>query len=109
MADAYLTVSTIAADSAMRSRVAAAYAAEQNGPESAGAESWAYSNAYWWASSPSWAEKWDYATNTGNESPGGDPAVITDADILAQVQLMLTPPEPPPPPQIPEIDNTLPT
>ena len=93
--DAYLTISTVAADSAMRSRVAAAYAKEQDGPEANGAESWAYSNAFWWASAPGWAAAWDYAVNTGNESPGADPAVITDAQILAQVQMMLTPPEPP--------------
>jgi hypothetical protein len=73
----------------MRSRVAAAYAAEQSGPESAGAENWAYSSSYWWASAPGWAAAYEYALNTGNESPGTDPAVITDAMILAQVQLML--------------------
>jgi hypothetical protein len=92
---AYLTVSTIAADAAMRSRVAAAYAVEQNGPASVGAEQWAYSNAYWWASAPGWADAWDYAVNSGNTTPGDDPAVITDAMILSQVQLMLTPPPPP--------------
>lgn len=85
----YLTVSAISADAAMRSRVAAAYAVEQNGSAAVGAENWAYTNAYWWASAPGWADKWDYALNTGNDSPGDDASVITDADILAQVQGML--------------------
>jgi hypothetical protein len=29
---------------------------------------------------------YEYAQNAGNENPGGDPAVITDADILSSVQ-----------------------
>lgn len=37
---------------------------------------------------------YEYAVNTGNPNPGGDPTVITDADILAAVQANW-PPDPP--------------
>lgn len=39
---------------------------------------------------------YEFALNSSNPSPGGDPAVITDADILASVQLNW-PPDPWPP------------
>lgn len=87
----YLTVSAIAADQSMRSRVAAAYAVEQNGPDSVGAENWAYTNAYWWASAPGWADAWDSAVAGGVPDPGADPGVVTDPMILTQVQAMLAP------------------
>jgi len=91
MADSYLTISEIAIDHAMRNRVAAC-AAQQGHPEP---EQWSWDNAYIWASTPTWGEKWDYAVNTHPDeefpdySPGADPAVITDADILTRVQQML--------------------
>ena len=51
---------------------------------------WTDTNRYVWASSPSWGEKWDYALASHEDDPdyepGKDPAVITDADILATVQ-----------------------
>lgn len=86
--DTLLTISTISADPAMRSRVAAAHAKDQAGPAASGSESWAFTNAYWWAAAPGWAAAWDYAVAGGNPAPGADPAVITDAMILAQVQVM---------------------
>jgi hypothetical protein len=39
---------------------------------------------------------YEFALNSGNPNPGGDPAVITDADILAAVQ-HVWPSEWPPP------------
>ena len=94
--DTLLTISTISADPYMRQRVASAYAKEQAGPASTGAEGWAFTNAYWWASAPGWAAAWDYAVLTGNTTPGDDPAVVTDAQVIAQVGLMIAPLEPPP-------------
>jgi hypothetical protein len=81
----YLTVATIAVDTAMRSRVAAC-AAEQGEVEP---EHWAYTNSYRWAAAPGWALAWESATAAGNPNPGADPAVITDPQILAQVQALL--------------------
>lgn len=83
----YLTISTIAADQSMRSRVAAC-AAEQGNTTP---ENWAYTNAYVWAASPGWASAWESAVAAGNPSPGTDPAVITDGQILSTVQGMLAP------------------
>jgi hypothetical protein len=91
MADAYLTIAAIAADQHMIDRVTscAAQQAKAGAPIDF-APHWARERAYDWASSPTWGEKWDYALLTHEDNPtyqpGADPAVITDADILATVQ-----------------------
>ena len=41
------------------------------------------------AASPGFADAYEYALNTNVERPGNDPAVITDAQILAAVQHLL--------------------
>jgi hypothetical protein len=82
----YLTISNIAADQTMRQRVAACAAQEGvTGPEG-----WAQQNSLTWAAAPGWADAWEYAVAADNQDPGADPAVITDAQILSQVQSMLT-------------------
>ena len=58
------------------------------GPEWAGRYIWAV------AAAPGFADAYEYALNTSVEDPGKDPAVITDAQILAAVQGLL-PPAPP--------------
>ena len=84
----YLTVSVIAADQNMRQRVAACAATQGvDNPEN-----WAYTHSFLWAASPGWDTKWESALAGGIEAPGADEAVITDADLLAQVQKMLQPP-----------------
>lgn len=48
-----------------------------------------YANAwqvYCWPVCVITEAEYEYALNTGNEDPGGDPTVITDSDILAAVQ-----------------------
>lgn len=87
MADQYLTIATIAKDHSMIERVSAC-AAQQGVETGSFPQGWANENAYIWASSPTWAEKWDYAVANNILDPGSDPAVITDQDILAQVQAM---------------------
>jgi len=52
------------------------------------------------------AEAYEYAVNSSNPSPGGDPTVITDAQILAKVQPILNP-EPPLPP-LPDDNGLIP-
>lgn len=93
MADAYLAISQIATDQFMNDRVRAC-AAQQQVPDPA---TWTLANQYTWAASPSWGEKWEYALaahpddgdpDTPAYEPGADPAVITDADILATVQAL---------------------
>jgi len=46
------------------------------------------------ASYPEIEDVYAYAIDTGNENPGGDPGVISDAMILAVVQPILNPPPP---------------
>jgi hypothetical protein len=87
MADQFLTISIIARDNDMTERVAAC--AAQQGQELPH-RWWAEQNAYTWASAPGWGAKWDSAVAGGVEHPGADPAVITDGDILAVIQPMVT-------------------
>lgn len=84
--DAYLTINTIAGDATMMGRLAAC-AAQQSAPGDP--YQWAYTHRYTWAASPGWAAAWDSAVAGGIEDPGSDPAVITDPQILTQVQTML--------------------
>jgi hypothetical protein len=98
MADAYLSISQIAGDTNMNERVHACAAQQQFGGADIDSDTWAWENRYLWASSPTWGEKWAYAlaTHEGDVvdadnppyEPGADPAVITDADILATVQTL---------------------
>lgn len=85
MTDQYLTIATIAGDPTMIQRVAACAAQEgQDEPHY-----WATQHGYTWAAAPGWGAAWDSATAGGIADPGADPAVITDGQILAQVQGML--------------------
>jgi len=96
MADSYLTISVIANDGLMHQRLTACVTQQQHAgsaPAITGdALTWVGENRYVWASSPTWAEKWDYAMATHPDDPdyrpGADAAVITDADILATVQAL---------------------
>ena len=68
-------------------------------------EIWVNANRWALASAPSWAEKVDYwiASNPDADPANGwatDPTVITDDDIIAQIQFLVTPPV--------EIGNELP-
>jgi hypothetical protein len=91
----YLTQDAIATNHAMQARVAQAVAAELTVPDP---DRWTYDNRRTWAASPDWDAAWEYARNTHPDEPDYDPgkdeAVITDNQILAQVQSMT--PTPPP-------------
>jgi len=106
MADSYLTISWIVTNQSMRNRVTACASQQAHLgsapaiPDETKAPQWVADYAWVWASSPGWAEKWDYALNTHEPEPpvdgvpqmpydpGADLAVITDADILATVQAL---------------------
>jgi hypothetical protein len=102
MSDSYLTISDIAGNTAMHQRMQAAVTQQAHLGNLPGVEdpaTWVGTNSYLWASSPTWAEKWDYAVETHPPEapdgqipeiydPGRDAAVITDADILATVQAL---------------------
>jgi hypothetical protein len=99
MADSYVAISRIANDYWMRERMTACATQQAHLGTVAmdDPQAWVIDNRYIWASSPGWGEKWDYTLATHPDDPdyepGKDPAVITDADILATVQA-LGPPTP---------------
>lgn len=86
----YLTQNEIANNYSINSRVAQA-AAEQNAGEDP--DRWAQENRRDWASAPGWDDAWESAKITHEDDegydPGADEAVITDGQILSQVQSML--------------------
>jgi hypothetical protein len=96
----YLTQNEIAGNSAMVSRVAQC-AAQEDVPEP---DVWTQQNRRDWAAAPGWDAAWESARASHPEpdpgegpvgapyDPGADEAVITDAQILAQVQGMQTGP-----------------
>jgi hypothetical protein len=94
----YLTQNEIATNQAMLARVAQAAAQEKVATDP---DRWTYEKRRSWASAPGWSEAWEYSKNThppvdGEPAydPGTNEAVITDGQILAQVQAM-KPPTPP--------------
>jgi hypothetical protein len=103
MTDSYLAISAIANDQFMNERLIACATQQahlgnapdiSNDPINQGAyaaQVWVEQNKYLWASSPSWGEKWASALAGGEEEPGKNEAVITDADILATVQALTNP------------------
>jgi hypothetical protein len=95
MADPYLAIAAIAGDQYMieRMNAAATQQAYLGNVAMSGQNplTWVSVNRYVWASSPSWGEKWRFATDSHAADdppyePGKDEAVITDADILSTVQ-----------------------
>lgn len=92
MADTYLSIAD-AADSYSLQRRVAACAAQQDAPGDP--VQWTVDNRYTWAAAPGWGAAWDSALASHPDDPvydpGADPAVITDAQILAQLQSMLVP------------------
>lgn len=85
MADTYMGIVKVCEDPNLRARINAC-AAQQTITDP---EPWTFEHRWEYASAPTWAEKYEYALATGNPDPGGDSAVITDADILTQVQKMI--------------------
>ena len=83
----YYDIATMSADLDLTSRIAACAAQEGI----ADPRQWATDNALTLAASPGWADAWASAIAGGNESPGRDDAVITDAMILSAVQAHNTP------------------
>jgi hypothetical protein len=90
--DAYLAISEIATDENMTERMRAAVSQQSHLGNVAVGEptAWVYQQRYVWASSPDWGASWDSALAAHPDDPayepGRDPAVITDAMILATVQ-----------------------
>lgn len=84
----YHTQGLIADDPDMKIRVAQCSAQEGVTDEGIDPDLWTYEWRRVWSASPGWDEAWESALASDNPSPGSDPAVITDAQVLAQVQSM---------------------
>lgn len=86
----YTTIHQCATDPAFLNRLTACAAQEgQDNPE------YATSTLLRWevSSKADIEAAYEYALNADNPNPGGDPTVITDAQILSAVQPILNPPE----------------
>ena len=83
----YLTQDAIANSRSMLARVAQC-AAQQMIPT---ADEWTYANRRTWAAAPGWDAAWESSLVDAEEGydPGSDEAVITDGQILSQVQSMM--------------------
>ena len=87
----YLTQDEIANSRAMLSRIAQAVASEQLPLQP---DQWAYDNRRGWAAAPGWDAAWESALVAHPEDgydPGRDESVITDLQILSQIQAMNAP------------------
>ena len=85
----YSTQSDISGDSKMRARVAQAAAEQGCADAGLDPDQWSQMWRRIWAAAPGWDLAWESAVAGENPSPGDDPAVITDAMVLAQVQSMM--------------------
>lgn len=86
----YWEIAQMSGDADLGARVAACAAQELPTADSADTpQIWVQRNMLRVASSPGWDEAWSSAAAAGNESPGRDPAVITDEQVLAAVQPLI--------------------
>lgn len=89
----YLTQSNIADDSWVKLRVASCAAQQGCADVGIDPDTWASEWRRVWSSSPGWDVQWESALarpdNPPGYQPGMDPAVISDGQILSQVQAML--------------------
>jgi hypothetical protein len=90
----YTSQAQLSVDSFFLERIAACAAVEV--PHSHQPQRWANDNIWWISASPGFADAYEYALLNGNSEPGKDPAVITDAQILAAVQHLVEEQFPPP-------------
>lgn len=87
----YTTIHQCANDEAFQARLMAAAAQEgHDNPE------YAMSVLLRWpvSSAQDIEDAYEFAVNSDNPNPGGDPTVITDQQILSAVQPILNPPPP---------------
>ena len=86
----YASQALLSSDGHFRSRIASCVAVEDPTSD-LHPTAWADQNQWQIAAAPGFAEAYQYALDTGVPDPGNDPAVITDGQILAAVQLRLGP------------------
>jgi hypothetical protein len=81
---AYYDVAQMASSGSLGGRITACVAIEGESNPNA----WATQNIWLIVSAPGWGDAWAYAINSGKtpDEAGADPGVITDGQILGQVQ-----------------------
>jgi hypothetical protein len=84
----YSSQAMLSTDADFIVRIAAAAAVEV--PKTHQPRQWADDHIWWISASPGFADSYEYALNTNVERPGNDPAVITDGQILAAVQALVS-------------------
>ena len=88
---AYYDIAQLGRDTQFLDRVAACYAVESAGKDDAvDPPLWATQRSWVVAAQPGFGDAYAYALANGNEAPGKDAAVITDAQLLAAVQSLLS-------------------
>lgn len=87
MTSEYYAQYLITMDSDFRLRVTSCVAIESDNPTP---DQWVELNKWAWATAPGWAAKVATAIDAGDTEWGKDPAVISDADILAMIQPMVS-------------------
>jgi len=92
---AYFDVATLSRDTDFLSRIAACYATETplGDPEAIPPDQWSTEHGWDVAAAPGFGDAYASAIASGVENPGRDPAVISDAQILAAVQAIMAQPE----------------
>lgn len=83
----YSSQSQLANDTMFRDRVSACAAVEV--PHSHQPVQWMLDHIWWISAAPGFADAYEYALNSDVPNPGNDPAVITDAQILGAVQVIV--------------------
>lgn len=87
---AYYDVFLMTTDYEFLGRSAASYATETlDDPKSEDPNTWAQQHGWELASQPGFGDAYASARAAGNEHPGSDPAVVTDAQILSAVQAIM--------------------
>jgi hypothetical protein len=87
---AYTDIAELQADPDFIQRTIACYAVETLGQGAQMPAAWQAENSWDMAAQPGFGDAYAYAKNTGVENPGKNPAVITDGQILAAVQSLIT-------------------
>lgn len=87
---AYSDIALLARDLDYTARVTAAYASETlTEPEPVNPEIWSRDHAWEMAAQPGFGDAYASALAGGVVRPGNDPAVISDAQILAAIQSVI--------------------
>lgn len=104
---AYYDVFLLTQDVDFQARIAACYAVETEAGDGENPNAWSIDHIWDMAAAPGFGDAYASAVAGAVENPGRDQAVISDGQILAAVQHLMTLEAPPvePPPENPIVEN----